>query len=146
MIHSQNTKHYMLVKPQSIGTTAVTGTIDTDGFDRIEILTEFDTAATSVTVGTLKLSEGDTTAAYTDITEFTAGTAAGNFTAPAASGTDATGQFVAFDADLRKRKRYLKVTLANSGARISAVTATLSRGGEVPNTDSERGCAEVVYG
>ena len=147
MIYAQNTVHETIINPQSIGTTAVTGVIDTLGYDHVEILAMLDTAATSVTIGTLKLAEGDTTSAYTDITEFTGGTNTGNFTLPTGPGTAAgTGQIIVFDVDKRKRKRYLRVSLANSAGRLSCVTANLSRGREVPNSATERGAAVVVYG
>lgn len=147
MIYAQNVVHETIINPQSIGTTAVTGVIDTLGYDHVEILAALDTAATTVTITTLKLSEGDTTSAYTDITQFTGGTSTGNFSLPVGPGTAAgTGQIIALDVDKRKRKRYLKVSLANSAARLSCVSANLSRGHEVPNSDSERGCAIVVEG
>ena len=147
MIYAQNTAHLTVINPQSVGTTAVTGVIDTWSHDHVEILTMLDTAATSVTITTLKLSEGDTTSAYTDITEFTGGTATGNFTLPTGPGTAAgTGQIIVFDVDKRKRKRYLRVSLANSAGRLSCVTANLSRSRQVPNTDDERGAEVVVYG
>jgi hypothetical protein len=147
MIHSQNTIHETLINPQSVGTTAVTGVIDTLGMNHLEVLALLDTAATTVTITTLKLAEGDTTSAYTDITEFTGGTAAGNFTLPVGPGTAAgTGQIIALDVDLRKRKRYLRVSLANSAGRLSSVKATGTRHADYPVTDSARGCAIVVEG
>lgn len=147
MIHSQNTKHTTLINPQSVGTTAVTGVIDTLGLNHLEVLALLDTAATTVTITTLKLAEGDTTSAYTDITEFTGGTATGNFTLPVGPGTAAgTGQIIALDVDLRKRKRYLRVSLANSAGRLSTVKATGTRLAESPITDAARGCAVVVEG
>lgn len=147
MIYAQNSVHETILNPQSIGTTPVTGILDTLGYSHVEILTALDTAATTVTITTLKLSEGDTTSAFTDITEFTGGTSTGNFTLPVGPGTAAgTGQLIALDVNKNKRQRYLKVSLANSAARLSYVGANLTRGREVPNSDSERGCAIVVEG
>lgn len=145
MIYSAAMKHGVIIKPQSIGTTAVTGIIDTLGAAQAQILAVLDTAATSVTITTLKVSEGDTTSAFTDITEFTGGTNTGNFTLPTGPGTGtATGQIVGFDIDLRKRKRYLQVSLANSAARLSSVVANLDRLATKPTDASGRGLATLV--
>lgn len=146
MIYSQNAKYVQMVKPQSVGTTAVTGTADTLGYNYATVNVALDTAATSVSINTLKISERDSTSdSWADITELTAGTASGNFTAPDATGTSGTGDIVPLHIDMRGRKRYLRVSLANSSARLSNVVATLERGDVTPTSNTERGVAEAVY-
>lgn len=146
MIHSQNVKTNNVIVPQAVTTTAVTGAFDTLGYDYMTVEFLLDTAATTVSATTMKLSEGDTTSSYTDITAFTGGTTDGNFTLPTADGTSGTGTVVKFHVDLTKRKRYMKVSLANSASRLSAVKVDFERGKEIPTSDSGRGADEVVYG
>lgn len=144
MIHSQATKEAIVIAPVSVTTTEVTGTVDTLGYERATINVILDDAATTVTVTSLSVSEGETTSSVTAIDEFTAGTADGNVTLPAASGTSVTGDIIQFDIDLTRRKRYLLVTLASSAARIGTVTCSLSRAKDVPSTAAERGLAFVA--
>lgn len=144
MIHAQNSKAVNVILPQSIGTTVVTGVLDTLGYDYASVEFVKDTAVASSVVTTMKLTEGDTTSAYSAIAKFTNGTATGNFV-PAVPSTSGTGQIHKFHVDLRKRKRHLLVSLASTTARLCAVKAELSRG-KMPASDTEAGCAEIVYG
>lgn len=148
MIHGQDIKPVVVIAPQAIGTTAVTGVIDTLGFDYVQVLSTHDTAATSVTITTYKLSEGDTTSSYDDIAAFTGGTATDNFTLPVGPGTSGvTAQLGLLElSKVNHRKRYLKVTLANSASRISSVHALLSRGKGTPVSATERGVAFLKKG
>lgn len=138
MIHARNTKVVNVIAPQSIGTTEVTGTIDLLGYDHCAINVHQAAAATTVTVTSLGVSEADSGTEYTAIAALTGGTNTGNFTLPTASGTD-TVDLIRFDVNRAGRKRYLKVTLANSAARISAVTAELSKARVAPNSATARG-------
>ena len=144
MIPAQNTKATIVVLPQSVGTTEVNGTVDTLGWDYCTINFIADTAAASSVPTTMSLAEGDTTSAYTAITTFEGGDTTDGFTIPAPQ--TATGDIVKYHVDLRQRKRYLQVGWASTTARLSAVTAELSRGKINPNTDAEANCAEIVYG
>lgn len=149
MIHGANDKGVVVLKPQSVATTATaTGNIDTIGFKRVSIDVLLDSAAdTTNNPAVLKLSESDDTVAsnFADITGFV-GDGAGGFTVPAAD--TQTPQIVRFNVDLNtNRKRYLKLSLKPAGAaQLVAASARLSRAAEVPDTDAEMGCAEVVNG
>jgi len=144
MIHAQNEYKYHAIPPQAVGTDAVTGVIDTRGYDYATVDVQLAAAATSVSVSALAISEGDTTSAYTAITSLTGGTDSGNFTLPTADGTDSTGQVLRFEIDCRKRKRYLKVSLTNSASRVSAATATGHRIKDVPVGATQRGLETLV--
>ncbi len=145
MISLQNTKEVVVIAPQSVGTTAVTGTVDARGANYLELKVFLAPAAATVTVAELSVSSGDATNAMTAIPEFTAGSGTGNFTAPTAPGVDGDTQVVAFKIDRRTyRHRYFKVSLKHGGldegeGRISTVVATLDRLENAPHTDAERG-------
>jgi hypothetical protein len=146
MIHAQNTKSYVMLKNQSVGTSAtVSGTVDTLGYDYAVIEFNFDTAATTASVTTQKLSEGDTTSAYTDITAFVGG-GVGGFTIPAPAGTSVTAEVQKLYVNLKGRKRYLKATLGVDAARICSIKAELSRAEEAPDTAAKRGLTLQVIG
>lgn len=143
MINAQAVKHAIMVLPQSIGTTEVTGTLDTLGGDYVSVYYVGDTAAAGDVLTTLKLSHGDTTSAYTDITNAVGGT---TFTIPAPNAS--TGDIIKFVLDRNKvqLKRHLKISIVGDAtARLTTVIAELSRLKTLPDSDTEQGCAEVVY-
>lgn len=151
MIHAQNTKEVILVAPQSIAdgtsTASVTGSADCAGYDYAVVRVAMAPAATTESMTALKLSENDDAGtAWTDITAFTGGTATGNFTLPTATGTDATGEIYKFYVDLRKRKRYLQVTLHPDAVRVGAAMLELYRAEQAPDTAAERGLDLQVIG
>lgn len=141
MIHAQNTKKTIVIIPQSIGTSAVTGTIDTLGYEHCTIDYALDTAAASSVITTMSVTEGDGTS-FTAIASLTGGTATSNFTLPVPN--TSTPDLVTMHIDLRGRKRNLKVNLASTTARLCSVTATLSRGGVAPTTAAEAGVSTLV--
>ena len=127
MMPMQKTGVVSVMVPQSVGTAATaTGLIDTLGFEECKIIFHLDTAAAvSNNPSTIKVAEGDTSTAFTDVTGFV-GDATDGFTVPTLS--TAAGNIVEFNMDLRGRKRYLKTTLCAAGAAsIMGVTAVLSR-------------------
>lgn len=144
MIHGQATKEVMVITPQSIGTTEVTGTFDTLDYEYAEIKFIMDTAATNEPPTTMSLGEGEATNSFTAIQTFEGGDTTYGFTIPTPN--TSTGDIVKYCVALPNRKRYLQVGLANTAPRICAVTATLSRAKQAPNTDAEAGCAAIVYG
>jgi hypothetical protein len=149
MLRGANDKGVIVLKPQSVATTATaTGLIDTLGYSFCQLDVLLDSAAAvSSNPAVLKLSESDDTVVtnFADIAAFVGG-GAGGFTVPDAS-TD-TPQIVRMNVDLRKpRKRYLKTTLTPAGAaQLVAASARLSRADEVAISDAGMGCAEVVHG
>lgn len=143
MIHSQNQKVGVVIAPVSVGTTEVTGTIDTLDADYVTIDTVLATGATTVTLA-IAVAYGDTTSAFTNIPVFTSGTATGNFTAPNAA---ATPQIVRIGIDKRNYPyRYFRVGVTNSSARITAVKADLSRQSNGVTDATSAGAAALVLG
>jgi hypothetical protein len=101
-------------------------------FDYANILIHAGTnASTSAIFSTLKLSEDDSTTSVTsmtDITDFTGGTATSTsvgFVLP--TGKTGGGNLVEFRVDLRKRKKYLGLTITPGQTLVCGATALLSR-------------------
>lgn len=146
MIHAQNDKAVVLLGPgAAIATTATaTARIDTLGFEYLSVDVVLDTtSAATDNPSVLKFTEGDDTNASTAITELT-GDGASGFTIPDNSTSAAT--IARFRIDLRKRKRYLKLSvtpIAAGGQKIEAL-ARLGRANEAPDTASEAGASAVV--
>ena len=132
MIFGQDVKSQSLVKAVSVATGATaTAHLDTLGFDYAQIYVVGDTASSAISV--LKLSEGDTTSAFTDIVAFTGGTAVSTsvgFVIPSAD--TSTPPDVRMDIDLRQRKRYLKIWITPGVAGLMEATSHLSRAGVTP--------------
>lgn len=122
--------------------------IDTLGFDYCTIIVQL--GATDIAMAALKVQEDDATgmSSAADVTGLIVGTSkndAGN-TSALPSATD-DNKFMAFDIDLRYRKRFLKVSAkagnGTSGTYLSAL-ALLSRADTTPTTAAQRGFDEVL--
>jgi hypothetical protein len=135
MIQTHNLKRLALVKPQSITTNAISGTVDTLGFNYAEIVVHLDTQAASSTVA-FAVTEGDTTSAAT-----TAADLAMTTVAPQTS----TQDFYVWHLDLKKRKRFLKLAITPVTAVLGSAHLVLSRGGQTPATAAARGETGAVF-
>lgn len=142
MVHSQNVKKGIVINPQSIGTSAVSGYVDTLGFDYVTI----DYVGASVAAGgkpaALKIGHGDTTSAFTDISGGVGGT---DFTIPTPN--TSTGDVVTFFIDKNKGpiKRYVSLsTTGTATARIAGGVAHLSRAKETPYNDATANTTRVI--
>ncbi len=146
MIQAQRGKLVNFFPPQSIGTTAVAGLIDTKGFNYLTVVTNLAAVTTATTITALAFTEGATTAAADAITALTGGTAAGNFTIPVGKGTatTVTGTVTVFHVDLKKRKRYLKLSATLSHASVFTAEGLLTRGVKDPTTAAEAGADAVI--
>ena len=137
MIHGQNTKFVTLLSPASVGTSAtVSGTVDCVGWDYAQVFLHLATQ-TAGNTNTISLAEGDSTSSFATHADLAMTTAT-----PSTSVTQAYGWMV----DLRKRKRYLRLTLTVPGtAQAAASSVILSRGEAGVDTATERGLtAQVV--
>jgi len=121
---------------------------DCKGFDYAEIALVFQNVPANV--GAIKIEESNNNSSWVDVTASVVGTAlqiTGAASAlPAATGGDDT--ITLFEIDLRKRRRYLKVTCtAGDGSgthtELTAV-ARLSRAEISPVTAAEKGAAQVL--
>jgi len=140
MIHAQNVKVVASV-PTSVGSSAVTLTIDSLGYDYASVSVMRASNASTVFASVLKIEESDDNSSYSNVTGFVGGT---DFTIPAVSDT-ASASIVKLDVDTKARKRYLKVTATPAVSVNTVVSARLSRG-DAPTTAAEAGCIGWIRG
>lgn len=131
MIHAQNSKFVSVLLPASISAAGTgSGTVDTLGFDWADVYLHLPTQ-TAGNTHTLVLDEGDTTSSFTTNADMTMVTAT--------PGTGST-QCYRWGLDLRKRKRYLRLTVTVPGtAQIVSANAILSLAEQSPTTAAGRG-------
>ena len=140
MIHSQMEKVVASV-PTSVGSSAVTLTIDSLGYDYASVTVLRAANASTVFASVLKVEESDDNSSFSNVTGLVGGT---DFTIPAVSDTSSAA-IVKLDVDTKARKRYLKVTATPAVSVNTVVSARLSRG-DAPTTASEAGCIGWVKG
>jgi hypothetical protein len=140
MIHSQMEK--VVATLPATGSSAVTLTVDTLGYDYASLTILRGSNAATVFASVLKVEESDDNSSYSPVTGLTGGT---DFTIPAVADTAATS-VVKLDVDTKAKKRYLKVTATPSTSVPVAITGRLSRGAEAPATASEAGVLGWVKG
>lgn len=87
-----------------------TAVFDSMGYDRVCLGVAFGTVANTNPEITLKVGEGDTTTAFTDITELVGG-GTGGFTKPTPPTNTSVPSTMQFDVDARTRKRFLLLTV-----------------------------------
>ena len=141
MIHSQMEKVVAAV-PGSVGTSAVTLTVDTLGYDYASVTALRASNASTVFASVLKVEESDDNSSYSNVSGFVGGT---DFTIPTVTDTSVVS-VVKLDIDTKARKRYLKVTATPAVSVNTVVTARLSRGENAPATASEAGVLAWVRG
>jgi hypothetical protein len=141
MIHSQMEKVVGSV-PTSVGTSDVTLTIDTIGYDYVSVTALRASNASTVFASALKVQHSDDGTAFSDVSGFVGGT---DFTIPAVSDTT-SASIVKMDIDTKARKRYLKVTATPAVSVNTVVTARLSRGENAPATAADAGVIGWVKG
>lgn len=147
MNHLESTKTLAKIGDADTATNATfTHAIDTLGYDyaSIDIVFEASTATTDDVANALKLGQGDTATAFTDITAFVGG-GSGGFTIPGSSVTDASN-IVRFNVDMRGKKRYLNVSATPAFATRVASVVRLGKAEVGPVSASEVGVAAVVSG
>ena len=137
MIDMQNSK-FLVIKADVLSTTAAetSDAVDCKGYNYATFLIGGEVATAtdaSQTLSSLILKEGDTTSSFANITEFVGGTA---FTIPV---NNLTTQHLScrFNVDLRKRKRYLQVSMHGSAAAAANTFAfvVLSRANNGDDAD-----------
>lgn len=141
MIHAQNDKVVAAV-PGSVGTSAVTLTVDTLGYDHASVTVLRAANASTAFASVLKVEHSDDNSSYSDVSGLVGGT---DFTIPTVSDT-ASVAVVKLDVDTKAKKRYLKVTATPAVSVNTVVTARLSRGEVAPATAAEAGCIGWVKG
>lgn len=148
MIGAQQAKWLSITPPAAIidNASATTASIDTLGWDYLEVICYF--GAMDIAATALKLQSSDTDSSYADVTGLVWGTSnniAGS-TSTLPSATDDNKIFI-FQVDLRGQKRYfdLVATLGDGAAgTYFTALARLSRGKDGPVTAAEQGAAEIL--
>lgn len=140
MIHSQMEK--VVATLPATGSSAVTLTVDTLGYDYASLAVLRGSNASTVFASVLKVEESDDNSTYTSVSGFVGGT---DFTIPTVTDTAGTS-VVKLDVDTKARKRYLKVTATPSTSIPVAITGRLSRGEVAPSSASEAGVLGWVKG
>ena len=147
MLHKAAMKAVLAIAAASTTNGAtVTGTIDTLGFDRLNI-DVFSTTADVVSnkFQTCKLSHSDTTDAtnFSDLTAFVAG-GAGGFTL--ANADTSSPYVVKFNVDTKKTKRYVKVSVSPRTTQTIGALANLSTAEQAPVAASAAGVNTLIEG
>lgn len=147
MIHS-NDKAQCVIPIATVATNATQkmsfSKIGNNGesFDHANIVIHVGTSATtSAVMATLKLSESDTVTSVTSMTDIVALTG-GTETSTSVGFVIPTeqengGNLIEFMLDLRKRKKYLGLTLTPGQSLIQGATALLSRASESQDTTTD---------
>jgi hypothetical protein len=132
------------------GATA-SASFDTLGYDHLTLDVFLPTADTTTDQpSVLKLSESDdTTTTVTDIAAFTGGTqtsATVGFVIPAGKTTAAANSLIKMNVDLKKRKRYLTLTIVPRTTQIVGAVANLQIAEQEPTQASDAGVDTLVSG
>lgn len=149
MNHLESTKSVTKIGTADT-TTAQTHqqSVDTLGFDYASVDVIFEpvvAAGTNSAVAiTVKLQQGETTTAYSDITAYVGG-GVGGFTIPTPANTNDTN-VVRFDLDLRGKSRYLNVFATPQAASVIASSVRLGKADVGPATAAEKGVGAFVSG
>ncbi len=126
--------------------SAVTGTIDTLGYDHCTIVVQF--GVMNIAMTALKVQESDLAnmSGGADITGCVSGTSTNiDGTTSALPLSTADNTLYVFDIDLKARKRYIDlVATAGIGSTLMTALAILSRAEQTPITAAQRGAAEVL--
>lgn len=133
MIHSQMEK--VVGTLPATGSSAVTLTVDTLGYDYASLTVLRGSNASTVFASVLKVEESDDNSSYSNVSGLVGGT---DFTIPTVTDTAGTS-VVKLDVDVKAKKRYLKVTATPAASMPVAITGRLSRGENAPTTASEAG-------
>lgn len=105
--------------------------IDSLGYDRLSLGVAFSSVAQTTPEITLKVGEGDTTTAFTDITELVGG-GTGGFTKPAPPTNTSVANTLQFDIDVRTRKRFLLLTVTPFTTKVVSSFVAAQRPTEGP--------------
>jgi len=167
MKHSDEGSLVILTSVASLTNATNYASFDTKGFDQANIYTILGTGNTQTAVVTgLKISEHDTTTSASSMTDIaalccsnTTSTSAVN-SLPAAATQGKGGIVTEFQIDLRKRKRYVGLTITSDTVQTAVLSAVarLTRSAESSDTAAEKslpinlgatsavGCMQVVNG
>ena len=148
MIAAQNQRFVSITPPQAIVNTGswTTASIDTAGYDYLEVFVYL--GATDIAMTVLKLQESDSDGSYVDVTGLVYGTSAGIAgTTSALPSATADNTCFKFEVDLRGRKRWFDlVATTGTGSTGTYLTAfaLLTRAKDTPVTATERNFNNIL--
>lgn len=129
-----------IVAVSATNAQATSGAIDTLGYAHATVIVcTGKPNVVSNKPSTIKISEGDTSSSFTDVTGLVGGT---DFTIPNADTVN--DNYYVFNLDLKKRKRWLKVSLTPITTVIVDAKVILSKGNEAPITAAKAGALTLV--
>ena len=138
-ISAQDMKVETVIAPATVtlATNSSTyGYLDTIGWEHAKIVViSAAEATTSACASNLRITEGTNSTAATAIIALVGGTATSATVGYVIPDYSAEGAAVAFDIDLRKRERYLRLHVVPGAASTFGAIAILSRGKVMPGTD-----------
>lgn len=128
-------KQQLLLTSAPTSAQSHTAVIDTIGYDRVALGIAFSTVSQTTPEITIKVGEGDTTSAFTDIPALTGGTAVNTtsgFVIPAPPTVTTVANTMQMDIDTRHRKRYLLLTVTPFTTKTVTSFAALMQGDQGP--------------
>lgn len=143
MVSAQELAFKSVIAPVAVGTTAVTGTFDRQGYDYATVMVHGATEATNSPILTCTLGFGTASNSFTLDSKFTLGDTTNCEAIAAPSGTS-TPDILIYEVDLRARNRYVQLSLGNTQSRICSAAVILSRGKNMLTTDAGRGVNQRV--
>jgi hypothetical protein len=144
MHYNQNTKTISLAPASVASNATATLIVDTLGFANAQFVVLPQTASATTRVIALNIAEGDTTAAFTNVTGYVGGTnSASGFTLPAEMATSATAvQPLVVNVDCLGKKRYLRLSYTPGTAQVVGAICNLSRPATSPDSIGEAVAAQ----
>jgi hypothetical protein len=139
MHYNQNTKTISLAPASVNQSQTATLIVDTKGFANAQFVVLPQTASATTRVVALSIAEGDTTAAFTNVTGYVGGTnSADGFTLPAEMATSATAvQPLVLNVDCLGKKRYLRLSYTPGTTQVVGAICNLSRPATAPDSIGE---------
>ena len=144
MHYNQNTKTISLAPASVNQSGTATLIVDTLGFENAQFVVLPQTASATTRVVALSIAEGDTTAAFTNVTGYVGGTnSASGFTLPAEMATSATAvQPLVVNVDCLGKKRYLRLSYTPGTTQVVGAICNLSRPATAPDSIGEAVAAQ----
>lgn len=142
MIHAQTSKTLVITPPAAKVDDAsfTTASIDTKGWDYLEVLCIF--GDIDVNMVALSLGQSDTDGSYAALLTYGTSTDIDGSTSALPTAAGADNDIFAFEVDLRGKKRYFDVTATGgdgTAGTFMTVIARLTRGSTAATSLAERG-------
>jgi hypothetical protein len=145
MHYNQNTKTVALAPASVNQSQTATLIVDTRGFANAQFIVLPQTASASTRIVALSIAQGDTTAAFTNVSGYVGGTNSANgFTLPAEMPiTEATAvQPLVLNVDLVGKQRYLRLSYTPGTTQVVGAICNLSRPATSPDSIGEAVAAQ----